>query len=159
MKQKSINAVGVIATLSDVTEKGERFQFDVKKIQTQGAKIPQHISLNFYGVSNTPRTVNNFLAGERWLFSVKLKRPHSIYNPHGNDFEGWALENNIRVNGSISSKSDYKKLNNFVWRLSYLVENLRESVSNYITQSLANKPYFGVICALVAGNSSQISQV
>ena len=86
MGAKSVNVFGVIATLSEVTEKGERFQFDVEKIQTQGAKIPRHISLNFYGASNTPSTVNQFHAGERWQFSVKLKRPHSTYSPHGYDF-------------------------------------------------------------------------
>ena len=162
-EQKNINVVGVIATLPELTEKGERFQFDVEKIQTQGAKIPRHISLNFYGASNTPSVVNHFHAarfkvGQRWQFSVKLKRPHSTYNPHGYDFEGWALENNIRATGSISNKSDYKKLNNFVWRPSYLVEKVRESVGNYITQSLVDKPYSGVIRALVVGDDSQISQ-
>lgn len=157
-EQKSINVVGVIATLPEITEKGERFQFNVEKIQTQGAKVPRHISLNFYGESNIPSTVNHFHAGERWQFSVKLKRPHSTYNPHGYDFEGWALENNIRATGSISNKSGYKKLNNLVWRPSYLVEKVREKLGNYITQSLANKPYSGVIRALVVGDDSQISQ-
>ena len=69
-EQKNINVVGVIATLPEITEKGERFQFDVEKIQTQGAKVPRNISLNFYGVnfdgeSNIPSTVNHFHAGER----------------------------------------------------------------------------------------------
>ena len=67
-QQKSINIIGVIATLPEITEKGERFQFDVEKTLTQGAKIPRHISLNFYGESNTPSAVNHFHAGERWNF-------------------------------------------------------------------------------------------
>ncbi len=161
-QQKSINIIGVIATLPEVTEKGERFQFDVEKILTQGAKVPKHISLNFYGESNVPSTVqsavNHFHAGERWQLSVKLKRPHTTYNPHGYDFEGWALENNIRAMGSINNKSGYKKLNNFVWWPSYLVEHWREKVGNHITQTLANKPYTGVIRALVVGDDSQITQ-
>ena len=157
-QQKNINVVGVIATLPEITEKGERFQFDVEKTLTQGAKVPKHISLNFYGESNTPSTVNHFHAGERWQFSVKLKRPHTTYNPHGYDFEGWALENNIRAMGSISNKSGYKKLNNFVWRPGYLVEHWREKVGDHITQTLANKPYAGVIRALVVGDDSQITQ-
>ena len=157
-QQKNINVVGVIATLPEITEKGERFQFDVEKTLTQGAKVPKHISLNFYGESNTPSTVNHFHAGERWQFSVKLKRPHTTYNPHGYDFEGWALENNIRAMGSISNKSGYKKLNNFVWQPGYLVEHWREKVGDHITQTLANKPYAGVIRALVVGDDSQITQ-
>jgi competence protein ComEC len=167
-QQKSINIVGTIATLPEVTEKGERFQFDVEKIFTQDStktlKIPRHISLNFYRdmvsarPENGPSQFNFFHAGERWQLSVKLKRPHTTYNPHGYDFEGWALENNIRATGSIISKSGYKKLNNFVWRPSYLVERAREKVGNHISQTLANKPYAGVIRALVVGDDSQITQ-
>ena len=130
-QQKSINIIGVIATLPEITEKGERFQFDVEKILTQGAKVPRHISLNFYSQSNSPIVINQFQAGERWQFAVKLKRPHSTYNPHGYDFEGWALENNMRATGSISNKSGYKKLNNFVWRLSYL---LNIGVKKWVTK-------------------------
>ena len=157
-QQKSINIVGIIATLPEATEKGERFQFDVEKILTHGAKVPQHISLNFYAESNVPSAVNHFHAGERWQFIVRLKRPHTTYNPHGYDFEGWALENNIRATGSISNKSGYKKLNNFAWRPSYLVEHWREKVGDQISQTLANKPYAGVIRALVVGDDSQITQ-
>ncbi len=157
-QQKSINIVGVIATLSEVTEKGERFQFDVEKTLTQGLQVPKHISLNFYGEIHALNVVNHFHAGERWQFTVRLKRPHTTYNPHGYDFEGWALENNIRATGSISNKSGYKKLNNFVWRPSYMVEHWREKIGSHINQTLADKPYAGVIRALVAGDDSQITQ-
>jgi competence protein ComEC len=172
-QQKSINIVGTIATLPEVTEKGERFQFDVEKIliqdSTKTLKIPRHISLNFYRQSEEIKSTsqklendlsqfNHFHAGERWQFTVKLKRPHSTYNPHGYDFEGWALENDIRATGSISNKSGYKKLDNFVWKPSYLVERAREKMGNHISQTLANKPYAGVIRALVVGDDSQITQ-
>ncbi len=47
-EQKSIDIIGVIATLPEVTERGERFQFDVEKILTKEAEVPRHISLNYY---------------------------------------------------------------------------------------------------------------
>ena len=166
-QQKSVTIVGVVASLPEVTERGERFRFDVESILTKDAtktlKIPAHISLNFYRETksqrpeNAPSLNNNFHAGERWQFTVRLKRPHSTYNPHGYDFEAWALAENMRATGSISGKSGYKKLTNFVWRPSYIVEHYREKVGNYISQSLANKPYAGVIRALVVGDDSQIS--
>ena len=171
-QQKSITLVGVVASLPEVTERGERFRFDVEKILTKDAtktlKIPAHISLNFYRETNrsnpisakptnAPSLGNYFHAGERWQFTVRLKRPHSTYNPHGFDFEAWALAENMRATGTIHNKSGYKKLTNFVWRPSYLVEHLREKVGNHISQTLANKPYAGVIRALVVGDDSQIS--
>ncbi len=168
-EQKSVEVIGVVATLPEVTERGERFQFDVEKILTPSAKIPKHISLNFYRQSeeskaesqkpeNAPALSSFFHAGERWQLTVRLKRPHSTYNPHGFDFEGWALENNMRATGSINNKSGYKKLANFVYKPSYIVEYWREKIGNQISQTLENKSYAGEIRALVVGDDSQISQ-
>ena len=162
-QQKSITIIGVIATLPEVTERGERFKFDVEKVLTPQVKVPKHISLNFYTDIKSPRPENGpsqfnfFNAGERWQFTVRLKRPHTTYNPHGFDFEAWALAENMRATGSIHSKSGYKKLANFVYKPSYIVENLREKMGNHISQALSNKPYAGVIRALVVGDDSQIS--
>ena len=167
-QQKNIEVIGVVASLPEVTERGERFRFDVEKIltkdDTKTLKVPQHISLNYYREvesakpENAPSISNYFHAGERWQFTVRLKRPHSTYNPHGFDFEGWALAENMRATGTIRNKSGYKKLTNFVWRPSYVVEHWREKIGNRITQALANNPYAGVIRALVVGDDSQISQ-
>ncbi len=179
-QQKNIELIGVIASLPEVNERGERFKFDVEKVLSQDAKntlkVPAHISLNFYrNAQFTPQAdsqaaksptsspeVNHFNshfhAGERWQFSVKLKRPHTTYNPHGFDFEAWALSENMRATGSINQKSDQKKLSNFVFKPRYIVEHVREIVGNRISASLINQPYAGVIRALVIGDDSQISQ-
>jgi competence protein ComEC len=169
-QQKSINVIGVVASLPEVTEHGERFKFDVEKVLTPQAPanqihVPQRISVNFYrnvkspSPENAPSALNYFHAGERWQFTVRLKRPHTTYNPHGFDFEAWALAENIRATGSVHSKSGYKKLTNFVWRPAYVLERLREKIGNRISQVLKNKPYAGVIRALVIGEDSQITQV
>lgn len=173
-QQKSINIIGVVASLPEVTERGERFRFDVEKIltpqtQVNQLKVPQHLSLNFYrdlalskpGDASRPEgapSTDHFHAGERWQFTVRLKRPHSTYNPHGFDFEAWALAENIRATGSIHSKSGYKKLADFVWRPTYVIESLREKIGDRISQVLENKPHAGVIRALVVGDDSQITQ-
>ncbi len=160
-EQKKIEIIGVVATLPEVTERGERFRFDVEKILTKDAIVPKHISLNFYRntkTENASNQLNYFHAGERWQFTVRLKRPHTTYNPHGFDFEAWALAQNMRATGTIRNKSGYKKLRDFVWQPSYLVEKAREKIGNRITQTLVSKPYAGVIRALVVGDDSQISR-
>ena len=98
-----------------------------------------------------------FKAGERWQFTVRLKRPHGTQNPHGFDFEAWALAENIRATGSIKAKVDNKKLQDFVRRPAYLVEHVRELIQQRISLALTGKPYNGVIQALVMGDDSQIS--
>ncbi|MEQ1487155.1 MAG: DNA internalization-related competence protein ComEC/Rec2 [Methylotenera sp.] len=170
-EQKTIAIIGVVASVPEATERGTRFRFDVEKILTKGAIVPRHISLNQYSANpygaggdvlsksseEDVAQVNQFHAGERWLFSVRLKRPHGTQNPHGFDFESWALGENMRASGSIKSKAGLKKLNNFVWRPSYIIEHLREKTQQRITRVLAGKPYSGVIQALVMGDDSQIS--
>ncbi|MGB4811525.1 MAG: DNA internalization-related competence protein ComEC/Rec2 [Methylophilaceae bacterium] len=167
-EQKTIAVQGVVASVPEATESGVRFRFNVEKILTEKAVVPRHISLNQYLTSPFSKEkalaetdedgqANDFHVGERWLLNVRLKRPHGTQNPHGFDFESWALSENIRATGSIKSKAGLKKLDNFVWRPSYVVEHLREKTKQRIQRVLANKPYSGVIQALVMGDDSQIS--
>ena len=168
-EQKDIAIEGVVASTPEATERGERFKFDVEKTFTKGAIVPKHISLNQYrafqhggsrysnkNVEEDLGDLNQFHAGERWSLVVRLKRPHGTVNPHGFDFESWALAENIRATGSIKSKTGLKKIDDFVWRPSYVVEHLREQVQKRIVKVLAGKPYSGIIQALVMGDDSQI---
>ena len=163
---KTIAIEGVVASVPEITERGERFRFDVEKVLTKGAVVPQHISLNQYRTNLYDENRNNedasanviqFKAGERWLLSVRLKRPHSTVNPHVFNFESWALAENIRATGSIKTKAGVEKLETFVWRPAYVIERLREQVQQRIVKLLADKPYSGIIQALVMGDDSQIS--
>ncbi len=168
-EQKDIAIEGVVASMPEATERGERFKFDVERILTKGAIAPKHISLSQYRAyqhggsrySNKDARedvadLNQFHAGERWSLVVRLKRPHGTVNPHGFDFESWALSENIRATGSIKSKAGIRKVDSFVWRPSYVVEHLREQVQKRITKTLLGKPYSGIIQALVMGDDSQI---
>lgn len=177
-EQKTIVIVGVVASVPEATEHGVRFRFDVERVLTKQAIVPKHSSLSIYGASKygsklkkidfktngTESDVvepesqrNQFNVGERWQLSIHLKRPHGIANPHGFDFESWALSENIRAMGSIKIKAGIKKLGNFVWQPKYMIEHLRESVKQRIGKVLENKPYLGVIQALVMGDDSQIA--
>lgn len=157
-----IELVGVVATLSELTERGERLQFDVEDVLTEGAVVPRHISLAFYPDGSwdealaSPRFAQ-FKAGERWLLTVRLKRPHSTQNPHVFDFESLALANNIRATGSVKAKAINKKLQDFVWRPKYVIQHLRELVKVRIARVLDGKPYLGVVQALVMGDDSAIA--
>lgn len=167
-EQKNVEVVGVVASMSEVTARGERFRFNVEQVITPDAQVPTHIALSHYQGNTWHRPTDQvddafllrqpqFKAGERWKLTVRLKRPHTTYNPYGYDFEAWALAHNLRAIGTIRSKSGMQKITNFVWRPSYMVEYCREKVGNHIAGALVNKPYAGVIRALVIGDDSQIS--
>lgn len=163
-ENKPIQIVGVVASVSELTERGERFRFDVEKVLSKAAVTPRHISLSYYApelwgepsVHKEPRLAK-FKAGQRWQFTVRLKRPHGTQNPHGFDFDAWALAENIRATGTIKAKADNKKLQDFVWHPVYIVEHVRELIQQRISAVLAAKPYTGVIQALVMGDDSQIA--
>jgi competence protein ComEC len=176
-EQKTISVIGVVASLPQPTERGVRFRFDVEKILTHDAVVPRHISLNQYFFNNNDTSAaanyssrhapplsltvpqhSNFKAGQRWQLEVRLKRPHGTQNPHGFDFESWALSENIRASGSIKNSGSNRLLQQFVWRPSYIIEHLRENVRQRIARVLADKPYTGIIQALVMGDDSQIRQ-
>jgi competence protein ComEC len=167
-EQQDIEIVGVVATLSEVTHRGERFRFDVEQVITPNAQVPKHIALTYYQhhlwqplAQETDQlpllTPSIFSAGQRWRLTVRLKRPHTTYNPHGFDFEAWALAQNIRAMGYIRNQNAREKLTDFVWRPHYMIAYCREKIGNRITQSLLHQPYAGVIRALVIGDHSQIN--
>lgn len=165
-EQKTIAIIGVVASVPEVGERGVRFRFDVEKTLTRSAVVPSHISLNYYVFSKNhddssiavpDKPVNHFHAGERWQLTVRLKRPHGTANPHGFDFESWALGENIRATGSIKSNAVNIKLQDFVATPAYILEHLREKIKLRIEKVLPGKPYSGIIQALVIGDDNQIS--
>lgn len=167
-EQKAIVLQGVVASVPEVTERGERFRFTVEKIFTPQAMVPRNISLSFYypnksftneeaGLSDVNTAERQFKAGERWQLTARLKRPHGTANPHGFDFEAWALSENIRATGTIKAKAGMKKIEQIVWKPAYLLERFRENIKNHIETTLVHQPYVGVIQALVMGDDSTIS--
>jgi len=85
LEGRDIEVSGVVAGLPQELERGVRFEFDVEQA---AAGVPSHISLAWYrGRDDEDASpVVPVRAGERWRFTVRLKRPHGNLNPHG--FEG-----------------------------------------------------------------------
>ena len=170
-QQKTIEIVGVVASVPEVTERGSRFRFDVEEVLTPDAIVPSQISLNQYQeffsdskrldastTSPLTKAQPSFHSGERWQLTVRLKRPHGTMNPHGFDFEAWALAEDIRATGSIKNKGKQVRLAERVYEPKYVIERMREYIKARIVETLKAQPYSGVIQALVMGDDSQISQ-
>jgi competence protein ComEC len=159
-ESKDIQLVGVVASLPQMQERGERFLFDVEQVATKGAVVPSRMSIARYSAGYREPEAGNarseFRPGERWRLTVRLKRPHGTYNPHGFDFEVWALERNIRATGYIRKQPDNARLAPLVYRPSYLVERLRESVRDRFRSILGDAPYAGVLLALAIGDDDAI---
>lgn len=165
-ERQDIQVIGVIASMVQQPERGQRFEFDVEQVVTPGAVIPRHISLSHYENSwNNPKSGADadissviYQAGQRWQLTVRVKRPHSAINPHGFDFEGWSLERNIRASGYVRKHSDNRIMTAAVYRPQYLLEMLRERIRDRMNIVLGDKPYAGVLRALAIGDESGIQQ-
>lgn len=164
-EREDVEVVGVVASLPKTNRRSERFRFDVEQVITPKAQVPNHIALSYYQANAWQAVVpakqpdlatSTFKAGQRWRLTVRLKRPHTTYNPHGYDFEAWALSENSRATGYIRSQNRMQKITDFVWKPRTIIEYWRGKIGQRITQVLANQPYAGVVRALVIGDHSQI---
>jgi competence protein ComEC len=154
---RDIEVIGVVASLPQPYERSVRFELDVEEVLTAGATVPERVVLSWWGRSrDTVALLPQVSAGERWRFTVRLKRPHGTANPHGFDYEAWLLERGVRATGYVRPGTSPQRLAALVYRPAYLVEALRERLRSRILTSLADKACAGVIAALVMGDQRAI---
>ena len=157
---RDIRLIGVVATLPAVSERSQRFEFDVEKILTPDAIVPRHIQLTWYSDHFGRKSIvpaPQIHVAERWQLTVRLRRPRGNVNPHGFDFEAWALERNLRAIGHVREETGNRRVTERVYRPGYLVEIARETVARRF-QVLGDAPYAGVLKALAVGEQNAISQ-
>ncbi len=147
---------GVVASLPQRFERGERFVFDVESAQPRAAIVPRRILLSWPHVVDGQEAVADYtlLPGQRWRFTARLKRPHGNANPHGFDYEAWLLERNIRATGVV--RGDGERLADFVARPAYAVERWRAAIRERFLGTLPDAPYLGVLIALAVGDQRAI---
>ncbi len=153
---RDIEVIGVVADLPRKYEQGLHFGFDVERVLTPQASAPEHIYLSTYYSRQTEPPVLH--AGERWQLTLRLKQPHGSSNPHGFDFELWALENNFRAVGYVNDKGQNVRLAEMAGGLDYRIQRLREQVREKFDATLLAAPYAGVLTALAIGDQSSIPQ-
>lgn len=149
---RDIELVGIVASLPQPAERSVRFELEVEAVLTPSARVPRRIGLSWWG---SPGALPDAHAGERWRFTVRLKRPHGTANPHGFDFEAWMLERGIRATGYVRPRAS-ERLASFVHRPAYWVEAARERLRARILSGLAERPYAGIIAALAIGDQRAI---
>jgi competence protein ComEC len=158
---RDIQLIGVVAELPQDNKHSLRFAFDVEQVLTKDAVVPARISLAWYKERNehadtSQSALPRIHAGERWQITARLKRPHGTVNPHGFDFEEWAVERNIRATGYIRKADDNLRLNEMVDQPGYRVERLRQEIRERFIQALPEHPYTGVLVALAIGDQRAI---
>jgi len=148
---RDIAVSGVIASLPVKLERGVRFEFDVERVIAPNMRVPSRVLLGWYSGDIVVQP------GERWAFTVRLKRPHGTMNPGGFDFEAWMLERNLRASGYVRAGPPVSRLHAMVWTPRYAIERARSNLRERLQPKLVDKRYGGVLLALVLGDQRAIS--
>lgn len=155
-----VEAVGVIAGLPAAGERSLRFAFD---IESSSRKLPARVLVSWF---RTPfaQDQSAVLAesphpGERWRFTLRLKRPHGHFNPHAFDYEAWLLERGIGATGYVRAGGKAAPPLRMGWRNSLLdrIEQAREAVRDRFRRVLGETPAAGILAALAVGDQRAIS--
>src|SRR6267378_3036590 len=113
LEGRDIAVVGVVSALPALMERGVRFELDVESADG-GLRLPAKLLISWYRSAGdedagaAPAAAVH--AGERWGFTVRLRRPHGLVNPHGFDYEAWLLERGIGATGYVRTRSEPRRI-------------------------------------------------
>ncbi len=148
LEGRDIKVVGVVSGLPIKDQ--YRTKFDLKVTHSENGPIPEKIRLNWY---SPPRDIR---AGQKWLFTVRLKKPHGYANPGGFDYEKWLFTQGIGANGYVRAHPVGVLMESSVDDFSSA--NWRQYFHMLLTKQMSHSPYYGVSEALVIGYKANISQ-
>lgn len=159
LEGRDIEVVGVVSGLPAQGERGVRFEFELESA-TRGERVPGRVLLWWYR-SMQPEAEPALLAGavhpgERWRFTVRLRRPHGNLNPNGFDYEAWLLERGIGATGYVRSRGEQRLLGRRDSALDR-VEQVREAVRERFHAVLGATPAAGILSALAVGDQRAIA--
>ncbi len=156
---QNIRLVGVVDSLPDRTARGQRFQLAVERVDTP-VHVPARIQLSVWNSAQetdaTERAgVPPVRAGERWAFTVRLKRPHGLANPHGYDAEARLFESCVRATGYVKSG---ERLDAFVPGMATSIAVMRQVIRDRFERVLPADvfPDAGILTALAIGDQKAI---
>jgi competence protein ComEC len=124
-------------------ESSIHFTFALEALNAQAQKTT--VQLHWYHYTGIP----TLHAGEKWQLEVRLKRPHSLLNPGGFDYEKWLFSKGIRATGYVVNPGQARKLSDSSWR--YAVTQVRAYLQQKIHLHLQGEPTEGLISALIMG--------
>ena len=157
LEGRDLDVVGVVSSLPAVSERAVRFEFEV---ESSRERLPRRILLAWHRgpwTEEGPALLQQAVhPGERWLFTVRLRRPHGHVNPHGFDYEAWLLERGVGATGYVRQRGEQRRVgvrNNLLdW-----IERAREAVRDRFQAQLGATPSAGILAALAVGDQRAIS--
>ena len=150
LEGKDLTVDGVIASVP--VRLGVKTQFVLKTNDVLGSSAAWHspgrIRLNWYG------DVPQLRPGERWLLTVRLKRPHGFMNPGSFDYERWLFQRGIVATGYVRDVDANRMIG---VSEGHLIATARQHTQNKIDNALDGRQFVGIVKALAIGMRTDIS--
>jgi competence protein ComEC len=159
LEGRDLEVVGVVAGLPGATDRGVRFEVEV---ESAAASLPRKLLLSWYrsppaALEAAPAEILEIVRpGERWRFTLRLRRPHGHFNPNGFDYEAWLTERGIGATGYVRPKSAPLRVGSRD-RFADRIEQARAAVRDRFKLALGETPAAGILVALAVGDQRAIS--
>lgn len=154
-----VKVTGVVAAMPQLGEMGARFVFAPETAWrgTEAVRLPPRLLLSWYERSYQGRTSPVPMAGDRWEFTVRLKAPHGVRNPHGGDAELWFWEQGLQATGYVR-EGPGRAAQRLGTSRRFGLERARQSVRDALVAAVAEPAAAGVLAALAVGDQNAIDR-
>ncbi len=163
---RELRVSGFVEELPQPLERGVRFRFFIESCLDPLPDCPDRrsVRLGWYEASRAAdrQPVGSPEPGERWQFTVRLKRPHAPVNPGTFDAELRALEEGIAATGTVVGRPGAAQGNVRLearrWRVGTVLERIRVAARAAIVAALAaeDPAVRGTVVALSIGDQAAI---
>jgi competence protein ComEC len=161
LEGRDVRITGVVASLPQRGVSGQRFQFDVEQamLDDHDVALPPRISVGWYqgfqGEAAPSELRRELRAGQRWQFTVRVRRPHGLLNPHGFDLELQSFEQGVGASASVREGPPPQLIERAA---AHPVERWRQRVRDAIDAQVSDARAAGVLAALAVGDQSAIDR-
>ncbi|MGA0612971.1 DNA internalization-related competence protein ComEC/Rec2 [Caldimonas sp. KR1-144] len=161
LEGRDLVVTGVIDGLPQEGAGRWRFRFEIESAHRQGdptaeVALPRLAMLGWYAQADGSGLAA-LRAGERWRFTVRLKRPHGLANPHGFDHELWLFEQGVRATGYVRPASGAAP-RRLAGGVGHPVDRARQWVRDAIAARVADARAAAVLAALAVGEQAAIDR-
>lgn len=139
---------GRVVDLVERDSRRQRFRFRVDRARFGNTPVtlPETIRLAWYHAEA------QVAPGERWRFTVRLKRPRGFHNPGGFDYERWLFLEGLGATGYIRPEPAPAR----VGHAGQYLDRARTELRAAIRSAAADLPNSGILQALTVGDRGQI---
>jgi competence protein ComEC len=152
---RNIEVTGFVRGLPSIGAGSTRFLFESESNDAGLNDFPRIVQLSWLALDGGGKPAEapppELRAGQRWVLTVRLKRPHGNANFGLRDAEASLLARNIRATGYVANASAARKLPRDASGIALTLDRWRAHLRERIGAALGDAPHRGIVVALAVG--------